>query len=225
MTDKIGGSGSPSGSGCTDPSGSCFSVYHSCTKPFRIVGNDDDGDGSSGNVAVPRSEYQCEDYQTLNPDWPTVWTGDDGETVDASVPGVYRRESSEWSDVDYTLTTAPAQYREDVGGLCGDMTSLSMTEPPLQSSMTPAPSPSLVNDTSTTENTDSVVVSPLPGEESLPLESNPSITTVEQINDAAGTSEKPNIPSMAVRLQLYTSWKHYNFIVGTISVVLLFHSI
>ena len=38
MTDKIGGDGSPSGIGCTEP-GSCFSVYYSCTQPLlRITG-------------------------------------------------------------------------------------------------------------------------------------------------------------------------------------------
>ena len=44
MTDKIGAAGSPTGEGCTDPFGSCFSVYYSCTKSFRISGS------------VPRSE-------------------------------------------------------------------------------------------------------------------------------------------------------------------------
>lgn len=106
MTDKIGPSGSPSGAGCTDP-GTCFSVYHSCTKHFRIVGDAD---------AVPRSEYQCPNYQSINQDWPTVWLGDEGDVVDASVPGVYRRESSVWSTEDSaTLTTAPVQYQEDEG--------------------------------------------------------------------------------------------------------------
>ena len=109
MTDKIGSDGSPSGIGCTDP-GTCFSVYHSCTKPFRIVGDIDNG-------AVARSEYQCSSYEGINEEWPTVWMGDNGDNVDASTPGVYRRESSIWSTEDYTLTTVPTKYREDSGGL------------------------------------------------------------------------------------------------------------
>ncbi len=113
MTDKIGDDGSPAGVGCTDPGGTCFSVYHSCTRPFRIV-----GDASSG--AVPRSEYACPDSSDgsiVNVGWPTSWTGDDGEAVDASIPGVYRRISSTWSADDFTLTTAPEAYREDTGAL------------------------------------------------------------------------------------------------------------
>jgi hypothetical protein len=108
MTDKIGDDGSPYGIGCTDPDGTCFSVYHSCTRPFRIVGNDDNG-------AVPRSEYACPSLGSVNDGWPTSWIGDDGEAADASVPGVYRRISSEWSADDYTLMTAPEAYREDTG--------------------------------------------------------------------------------------------------------------
>lgn len=114
MTDKIGGDGAPTAIGCTDPDGSCFSVYHSCTKPFRIVGDTSE----SGGGAVPRSEYQCPNYQDVNENWPKVWTGDNGGDVDASTPGVYRRESSVWSTDDHTLTTAPLSYREDTGGLC-----------------------------------------------------------------------------------------------------------
>ncbi|KAL7525441.1 hypothetical protein ACHAXR_001007, partial [Thalassiosira sp. AJA248-18] len=105
MTDKIGSNGSPSGIGCSDP-GTCFSVYHSCTRPFRIAGD------------VPRSEFQCPSVESMNEDWPTVWMGDNGENVDAGTPGVYRRESSIWSTEDYTLTTVPVQYREDAGGSC-----------------------------------------------------------------------------------------------------------
>ncbi|KAL7461364.1 hypothetical protein ACHAXS_001783 [Conticribra weissflogii] len=108
MTDKIGGDGSPTGIGCTDPLGTCFSVYHSCTRPFRIVGNGE---------AVARSDYQCEQ---LPGDWPTVWVGDNGVSVDATVPGLYRRESSSWSEVDFTLTTVPVDYVKDAGGICGD---------------------------------------------------------------------------------------------------------
>lgn len=112
MTDKIGSDGSPTGIGCTDPDGTCFSVYHSCTVPFRIVGDVENG-------AVSRSEYECESLESMNEGWPSVWFGDNGEEVDASVPGVYRRESSIWSDVDNTLTTVPTRYIEDAGGVCG----------------------------------------------------------------------------------------------------------
>lgn len=112
MTDKIGSDGSPTGIGCSDP-GTCSSVYHSCTRPFRIIGDVDDG-------AVERSEYVCPSLQSSNPDWPTIWEGDNGEDVDASVPGVYRRESSAWSTEDFTLTTVPVQYTENAGALCGD---------------------------------------------------------------------------------------------------------
>jgi hypothetical protein len=109
MTDKIGSDGAPSGEGCTDP-GSCFSVYHSCSHPFRIKGDSN---------AVKRNEYTCPDWRSLNEDWPTVWVGDNGEDVDVSISGVYRRESSDWNQEDFTLMTVPAQYRQNVGGLCG----------------------------------------------------------------------------------------------------------
>ena len=113
MTDKIGSAGSPTGSGCTDPNGTCFSVYYSCTKSFRIVG--------SSLAATNRSEYQCPYDSGSGPDdWPTSWKGDNGEVVDASVPGVYRRESSKWNENDFTLETAPMRYRQYAGGLCGD---------------------------------------------------------------------------------------------------------
>ena len=111
MTDKIGDAGSPFGIGCTDPDGTCFSVYYSCTKPFRIIGT---------SSATTRSQYQCPYDAGSGPvDWPTSWIGDNGESVDASVPGVYRRESSIWNENDFTLETAPMRYREDAGGLCG----------------------------------------------------------------------------------------------------------
>ena len=111
MTDKIGNDGSPSGIGCTDPDGTCFSVYHSCTKPFKIV-----GDVSTG--AVPRDEYICPNSSSANSDWPTSWIGDDGMAADASVSGVYRRISSVWSTDDYTLTTVPETYTVDTGDIC-----------------------------------------------------------------------------------------------------------
>ena len=82
MTDKIGDDGLPNGIGCTDPLGTCFSVYHSCTIPITISGT------------TPRSQYIC---PNTNPDdWPTVWSGDDGQVVDASTMGVYRREGATW---------------------------------------------------------------------------------------------------------------------------------
>ena len=108
MTDKIGGDGSPNGIGCTDP-GTCFSVYHSCTRPFRIAGTVEGG-------AIPRSEYVCD---AKNEGWPQMWSGDYGESVDASTPFLYRRESSVWNEADYTLTTVPTQFIEDAGGVCG----------------------------------------------------------------------------------------------------------
>lgn len=93
MTDKIGANGAPSGSGCTDPSGTCFSVYHSCTVPLRI------------NGTTSRSNYVCPGQPN---DWPTTWVGDNGAAVIANVSGVYRREASNW--VNGVLTTVPAKY-------------------------------------------------------------------------------------------------------------------
>jgi len=108
MTDKIGSDGSPNGKGCTDPNGSCASVYHSCTVPLRIHGS------------TPRNDFLCPHTNTTTypPDWPTTWTGDGGDVVDATVPGLYRRESSAWSSVGFLLTTAPLRYQQDGGGLC-----------------------------------------------------------------------------------------------------------
>lgn len=120
MTDKIRGAGSPLGIGCTDPDGTCFSVYYSCTRPFRIRGT---------SSATTRSEYQCPYDSGSGPaDWPTSWIGDNGESVDASVPGEYRRESSIWNENDSTLETAPMRYRQDAGGLCGNAADASEEE-------------------------------------------------------------------------------------------------
>ena len=83
-------------------------MYHSCTKPFRIVGDLD---------AVPRSEYEC---RSENTGWPQSWVGDYGESVDASTPFLYRRESSIWSETNYTLTTVPSDFIVDAGGVCGE---------------------------------------------------------------------------------------------------------
>jgi hypothetical protein len=68
--------------------------------------------------AVPRSEYVC--GGDGEEDWPQSWVGDDGEIVDASTPFLYRRESSTWSDTDYTLTTVSSKFTEDAGGVCGE---------------------------------------------------------------------------------------------------------
>jgi len=94
MTDKIGDLGKPSAEGCTDPDGTCFSVYHSCSVPLRITG------------ATARSDYVCPGQPS---DWPTTWVGDEGASVQANVLGVYRRESSTWTN-DGWLETAPAKY-------------------------------------------------------------------------------------------------------------------
>jgi hypothetical protein len=97
MTDKIGSDGAPNGKGCTDP-GSCFSVYHSCTMPFKITGS------------VRRSQHKC----VVPSDWPTVWTGDNGQAVDVSVPQLYRREAGNWN-ANHLLTGVPARYRANMG--------------------------------------------------------------------------------------------------------------
>jgi hypothetical protein len=102
--------GSPLGIGCTDP-GECFTVYRSCTKAFRIVGDAMEG-------AVERSNYVCPVLNNAETGWPTTWMGDYGEDVDASIPGLYRREWSIWSEDDSTLITAPWQFREDAGEFC-----------------------------------------------------------------------------------------------------------
>eukprot|EP00546_Thalassionema_frauenfeldii_P018629 CAMPEP_0178903874 /NCGR_PEP_ID=MMETSP0786-20121207/5391_1 /TAXON_ID=186022 /ORGANISM="Thalassionema frauenfeldii, Strain CCMP 1798" /LENGTH=315 /DNA_ID=CAMNT_0020575277 /DNA_START=170 /DNA_END=1118 /DNA_ORIENTATION=+ len=102
MTDKIGNAGSPNGAGCTDPDGSCFSVYHSCTVPLRILGS------------TPRDDYICPNE---NPeDWPTVWRGDGNIDVDTSELNVYRRESGLW-DGDW-LMDVPERYRQLSGSMC-----------------------------------------------------------------------------------------------------------
>lgn len=119
MTDKIGHAGSPSGSGCKEP-GTCFSVYYSCSTALNISG------------ATPRDQYSC----PSNPpaDWPTSWTSPDtGGAVDASTPGLYRRESATWSGG--WLQDAPVRYRTPAGGLCVP------PAPPTSPFPPPAPSP------------------------------------------------------------------------------------
>ena len=143
MTDKIGRDGSPSGIGCTDPDGSCFSVYYSCTKPFRIVGDEN---------AVQRNEYSCPDWRSLHENWPLVWVGDNGEDVDVTTSGVYRRESSTWSEDDFTLTTVPDQYRRDAGGLCGEQEVTTTISAPTTASETISTLTTSTETTSTVES-------------------------------------------------------------------------
>lgn len=90
MMDKSGDIGAPDGEGCTYDGfeGTCTLNpggygYHSCSLPLRI------------NGTIPRSEYQCPGQPQ---DWPTEWEGDDGVTVDASVVGLYRRETGPFKD-------------------------------------------------------------------------------------------------------------------------------
>ena len=59
--------------------------------------------------------------------WPTLkWIGDNNVVVNTTIPGIYRRESSIWNTTgDFTLTTAPKQYREDASSenlFCGSRT-------------------------------------------------------------------------------------------------------
>eukprot|EP00593_Proboscia_inermis_P012960 CAMPEP_0171302296 /NCGR_PEP_ID=MMETSP0816-20121228/11659_1 /TAXON_ID=420281 /ORGANISM="Proboscia inermis, Strain CCAP1064/1" /LENGTH=84 /DNA_ID=CAMNT_0011780633 /DNA_START=388 /DNA_END=642 /DNA_ORIENTATION=+ len=53
-------------------------------------------------------------------DWPTEFTGDGGSMVDIDIENVYRRESLVFSPEKFTLITAPARYRDNVGGLCSN---------------------------------------------------------------------------------------------------------
>jgi len=114
MTDKIGDAKYYDGEGCCDPGADdcssttspaqCSSVYHSCTVPLRI------------NGTTPRSEYVC---PGLPSDWPATFTGtsnpdtDPPPAVDVTTPGVYRQESSTWSDGQ--LQTVPGRYRAEAG--------------------------------------------------------------------------------------------------------------
>jgi hypothetical protein len=99
-TSDEGNLGSPSGRGCTDPSGTCQTVYHSCTLPFTITGT------------IPRSSFQCTNN---NPsDWPKQWIGDNGAVVNAGTVGVYRRESGTWGS-DSFLQNVPNKYFDSSG--------------------------------------------------------------------------------------------------------------
>jgi len=90
MVDKAGAIAAPDGPGCTydGQSGTCTQIsggfgYHSCSVPLRITGT------------IPRADYACVGQPE---DWPTKFIGDDGAPVDASVPGLYRREEGAWAD-------------------------------------------------------------------------------------------------------------------------------
>jgi hypothetical protein len=120
MTDKIQDDGAPSAQGCTDPNGTCSSVYHSCTVPLKITGS------------IPRNQLSCP--APLPDDWPLEWIGDDGFPVDASTPGVYRRQSSEW--VNGFLQTVPERYRAEAG-ICSKSQSTNNTS---QDEVTMSPS-------------------------------------------------------------------------------------
>jgi hypothetical protein len=120
MTDKIDADGAPEGKGCTDPKGTCFSVYHSCTIPLKITGS------------IPRAKYQCPNQ---NPsDWPTTWIGDNGVNVTATTRGVYRRESGTWKNG--FLMDVPGRYRRFL-----DVNRLKCTPPALDPLSQPALAP------------------------------------------------------------------------------------
>jgi hypothetical protein len=125
MTDKIDADGAPEGQGCTDPNGSCFSVYHSCTIPLKITGS------------IPRAQYKC---PNRNPsDWPTTWKGDNGANVTATTRGVYRRESGTWKNG--FLMDVPARYRRflDVNALKCPTPALDPVPPPARAPTVAAP--------------------------------------------------------------------------------------
>jgi hypothetical protein len=126
MTDKIDADGARAGKGCTDPKGTCFSVYHSCTIPLKITGR------------IPRAQFVCPNQ---NPsDWPTTWMGDNGENVTATTRGVYRRESGTWKNG--FLMDVPERYRR-----FSDVNSLQCTSPKLdpvsQPTLAPVSQPTL----------------------------------------------------------------------------------
>eukprot|EP00986_Skeletonema_menzelii_P002718 scaffold764_cov79-Skeletonema_menzelii.AAC.6 len=178
MTDKIGIDGSPNGIGCTDPDGSCFSVYYSCTKPFRIVGDEN---------AVQRNEYSCPDWRSLNENWPLVWVGDNGEDVDVATSGVYRRESSTWSEDDFTLVTVSDQYRRDAGGLCGEQVPTTISD-----STTPSETTSTLT---TSEETTATVESSSTNETTSATTITTTTTTTE--GKSQSNEEKTQSPTSA----------------------------
>eukprot|EP00966_Prymnesium_polylepis_P294430 6799124-Prymnesium_polylepis.1 len=125
MTDKIGTDGAPTGIGCTEP-GTCFSVYYSCTKPLRITGT------------TPRGSWPC--LSAPPADWPSSWTGDGGDAVYATQPGVYRRESASWSGGWLTELNVPARYRTAVGMCTSSLPVTPAPPPPLLLPVPPPPS-------------------------------------------------------------------------------------
>ena len=78
-TSDEGNLGSSSGRGWTNLSGTCQTVYHSCTLSFTIIGS------------MPRLAFQCTNNNPT--DWPKQWIGDNGATVSAGTVGVYQREA------------------------------------------------------------------------------------------------------------------------------------
>lgn len=187
MTDKIGSDGAPDGKGCTDP-GSCFSVYHSCTRPLRIKGDAN---------AVKRNEYTCPDWRSLNEDWPTLWVGDNGEDVDASISGVYRRESSDWNEKDFTLMTVPAQYRQNVGGLCGkqeEEVAVLVTE-----QMSATTTTAITTTTTTTTDTASSTQETTSSSATEATASVPKPTTTS-VESEAGTKQPTSLASVGIPL-------------------------
>jgi hypothetical protein len=129
-TSDEGNLGSPTGRGCTDPNGTCKTVYHSCTIPFTITGT------------TPRSDFQCTNQ---NPsDWPKQWIGDNDGTVNAGTIGVYRRESGLW-DGNSFLMNIPDKYRTiDSSVASCDGGDVATTE-------SPTPSPSDTDEIPTSE--------------------------------------------------------------------------
>jgi hypothetical protein len=53
---------------------------------------------------------------TTDTSWPQQWIGDNGQMVDTSIPGLYRREAGIW--VDGYLQQVPEFYRTLAGNVC-----------------------------------------------------------------------------------------------------------
>ena len=203
MTDKIGRDGSPSGIGCTDPDGSCFSVYYSCTKPFRIVGDEN---------AVQRNEYSCPDWRSLHENWPLVWVGDNGEDVDVTTSGVYRRESSTWSEDDFTLTTVPDQYRRDAGGLCGEQEVTTTISAPTTASetistlTTSTETTSTVESSSTSETSSTTATTTMPAAAATPATEDSGQSNEEKTQPTTSAGVIVDSPLLVVALTLAMSF-------------------
>jgi hypothetical protein len=170
MTDKIGDLGAPTAEGCTDPNGTCFSVYHSCTLPLTIPGS------------TPRSQFTC---PNVNPsDFPSTWIGDGGQSVDASVRGTYRRESATWSG-DSFLLDAPSSYRvvPDTLLSCVNTRSFTAAVSTAKPVTAPTPPPTLAPVTviptlapSTAAPTNATVNATLPPSTRLPTTTSPTLS-------------------------------------------------